>query len=150
MSKIISIRAKNLRKLGYQNLQKWLENPNHIYIGRHNHYVDGATQSKWHNPFSVKKYGRDGCISEFEKYLQKNSKLMNELPELYGKTLGCWCKPDGCHGDVLVKLCQENDRNQLEKNQLEKNQLEKNQLEKNQLKNSFTTKNYEDEFPTLC
>ena len=28
----------------------------------------------------------------------------NDLEELEGKTLGCWCKPKTCHGDVLVEL----------------------------------------------
>jgi hypothetical protein len=32
---------------------------------------------------------------------------MNEIPSLAGKTLGCWCKPNPCHGDVLVKLVSE-------------------------------------------
>ena len=32
---------------------------------------------------------------------------MHEIPLLAGKTLGCWCKPNPCHGDVLVKLVQE-------------------------------------------
>ena len=29
---------------------------------------------------------------------------MNDLHELEGKTLGCWCKPEKCHGDILIKL----------------------------------------------
>lgn len=29
---------------------------------------------------------------------------MEELLLLKGKTLGCWCKPEACHGDVLVEL----------------------------------------------
>lgn len=33
--------------------------------------------------------------------------LMKSLPELKGKTLGCWCKPYPCHGDVLVELLNE-------------------------------------------
>jgi hypothetical protein len=24
--------------------------------------------------------------------------------EFRGKILGCWCKPEACHGDVLVEL----------------------------------------------
>lgn len=24
--------------------------------------------------------------------------------ELEGKNLGCWCKPEACHGDILVEL----------------------------------------------
>ena len=27
---------------------------------------------------------------------------MDSLLELKGKTLGCWCKPEDCHGDILV------------------------------------------------
>ena len=35
--------------------------------------------------------------------------LLNDLHELSGKTLGCWCKDLGgggksCHGDILVEL----------------------------------------------
>jgi hypothetical protein len=30
--------------------------------------------------------------------------LILALPELSGKVLGCWCKPERCHGDVLSKL----------------------------------------------
>ena len=26
------------------------------------------------------------------------------IQELEGKVLGCWCKPQDCHGDVLVEL----------------------------------------------
>jgi hypothetical protein len=30
--------------------------------------------------------------------------LLNDLHELEGKTLGCFCKPLACHGDVLKDL----------------------------------------------
>ena len=29
---------------------------------------------------------------------------MDRLPELKDKTLGCWCKPEKCHGDVLAEF----------------------------------------------
>jgi len=67
-----------------------------IYIGR---------PSKWGNPFSI---GIDGTrkevIEKYEKYILGNKELMNNLHELEGKVLGCWCKPKACHGDVLIKL----------------------------------------------
>ena len=67
-----------------------------IYIGR---------PSKWGNPFLI---GRDGTrkqvIEKYRKYILENEELMNDLNELKGKVLGCWCKPKACHGDVLVKL----------------------------------------------
>ena len=104
---VISIRAKNLRQLGFKNLLHWLEKSNHIYIGRNmTHYVPGAVGSKWKNPFSVKEFGRGGCIKKYEKYIRE-SKLIDQIDELKGCILGCWCKPDPCHGDVLVKLFNE-------------------------------------------
>ena len=67
-----------------------------IYIGR---------PSKWGNPFSIGKDGtRKEVIEKYEKYILENEELMNDLHELEGKILGCWCKPKACHGDVLVKL----------------------------------------------
>jgi hypothetical protein len=29
---------------------------------------------------------------------------MNQLIKLKGKNLGCWCKPDKCHGDILLEI----------------------------------------------
>ena len=31
-------------------------------------------------------------------------KLLQDLPELKCKILGCWCAPNECHGDVLAEL----------------------------------------------
>ena len=44
------------------------------------------------------------AITKYEEYLLNNQELVNALSELKGKTLGCWCKPKACHGDVLLKL----------------------------------------------
>lgn len=35
---------------------------------------------------------------------------MARLPELQEKTLVCWCKPNPCHGDVLIELLKEQDK----------------------------------------
>lgn len=67
--------------------------PYDIYIGRN---------SKWGNPFVIGLDGdREEVISKYEMHVMKNPKLINALPELIGKTLGCWCKPEACHGDIL-------------------------------------------------
>lgn len=107
---VINIRKANLNKLGFRDLEHWLEDGNHIYIGRNNCYVKGAKGSIWKNPFSVKKFGRDGCLIQYEEYLRKNKKLMDNLSSLKGKVLGCWCAPEGCHGDILVKLLKEQEK----------------------------------------
>ncbi len=107
-TEIICIRKKNLNKFGYRDLEHWVEDENHIYIGRNmSFYVKGANKSKWFNPFSVKKYGRDKCLELYENHVKNNEDLMKEILELKGKTLGCWCKPEHCHGDILVKMLKE-------------------------------------------
>ena len=67
-----------------------------VYIGR---------PSKWGNPFVV---GRDGSrqevILKFLKWFRNQQHLIDALPELKGKRLGCWCAPKPCHGDMLAKL----------------------------------------------
>lgn len=65
-----------------------------VYIGR---------PSKWGNPYVVGKDGdREKVIRMYEEYLLGRKDLMNSLWELRGKTLGCWCRPKACHGDVLA------------------------------------------------
>lgn len=70
-----------------------------IYIGR---------PGRWGNPFVIGRDGtRDEVIQKYEEYIRKNDKLMKAIPFLKGKTLGCYCKPEACHGDILVKLVNE-------------------------------------------
>ena len=79
-----------------------------VYIGRPM-YQGGweLPGSKWANPFPVRDGGRAECIAKYEQHVRARPDLMAALPELRGKTLGCWCKPDACHGDVLVRLLEE-------------------------------------------
>jgi hypothetical protein len=70
--------------------------PCDVYIGR---------PSKWGNPFRVGPDGtRQEVIAKYRAWIVQQPKLMRALSELAGKTLGCWCKPEACHGDVLVEL----------------------------------------------
>ena len=111
VTKLLSVRKRSLNHQGYKDLEHWLTNPNNVYIGRDmTHYVPGAVGSKWQNPFQVNKYGRDKCIDMYKEYIQTDTKkydgktLLESLDELRGKTLGCWCSPDPCHGDVIIQL----------------------------------------------
>lgn len=67
-----------------------------VYIGR---------GSKWGNPFVI---GRDGDRAEvirlYREYLLSRPDLLAEVRSLKGKTLGCYCKPQACHGDLLALL----------------------------------------------
>ena len=67
-----------------------------VYIGR---------PSKWGNPFKLKKgESRELCLARYRDWLMSQGDLLSSLGELRGKTLGCWCAPLGCHGDILAEL----------------------------------------------
>jgi len=67
-----------------------------VYIGR---------PSKWGNPFKVGKHGdRETCVRKYADWIAIQPDLRMALPELRGKDLVCWCAPQACHGDVLLKL----------------------------------------------
>ena len=84
-----------------------------VYIGRRM-CMGGwkLAESDWANPFTVKQYGSNEVVCNlFESWIRtERPDLMARLPELRGKTLGCWCKPAACHGDVLARLVAELDR----------------------------------------
>lgn len=73
--------------------------PFDVYIGR---------PTKWGNPFLITPaLTRAMAIEKYREHILASPVLMSALPELRGKTLGCWCKPLPCHGDVLTQLIQE-------------------------------------------
>lgn len=70
--------------------------------------------TKWGNPYThhTDKHtladhvveSREKAISMYREYILSNKELMDSLDELEGKVLGCVCKPESCHGDVLLEL----------------------------------------------
>lgn len=71
-----------------------------VYIGR---------GGPWGNPFRIGVHGdRAEVIEKFRAHLlyrlSTESALAVKLQQLRGKVLGCWCKPETCHGDVLVEV----------------------------------------------
>jgi hypothetical protein len=111
MTSVVNIRVNNIRPL-YDNLAQWMANPNHVYISTRMIVLVANKRfppknSMWHNPFSPKSSSLEECHQKYRKYIiNKISKegLIDELLDLDGKVLGCWCKPDACHGDILVEL----------------------------------------------
>lgn len=74
-----------------------------VYIGR---------PSQFGNPYRVMgEHTRAAVIEAFEerarRAIERNPKAAEAIKGLYGKTLGCWCAPKACHGDVLLKLAAE-------------------------------------------
>lgn len=79
----------------------------YVYVGR-------GRGSKWGNPFSHRPgtlaefvVPRDEVLSRYETWLRAQPHLMTALGELRGKVLGCFCKPEPCHGDILARLANE-------------------------------------------
>lgn len=69
-----------------------------VYIGR---------PSKWGNPFVIGKNGdRAEVIEKYRWWLMHSPELIDALPELKGKTLGCHCAPLPCHGDILLEMAE--------------------------------------------
>ena len=86
-------------KMGKMRVVHCKKEPYDIYIGR---------PSKWGNPFIIGKDGdRAEVIDKYKKWIREQPELINALHELKDKTLGCWCKPESCHGDVLIELIEE-------------------------------------------
>jgi hypothetical protein len=73
-----------------------------VYIGR---------GSVFGNPYRI---GSDGdraeVIRKYEEYARGNVALLKAIKELpKDSVLGCYCKPQACHGDIIIKLRKELD-----------------------------------------
>uniref|UniRef100_A0A0G4GIR3 DUF4326 domain-containing protein n=1 Tax=Chromera velia CCMP2878 TaxID=1169474 RepID=A0A0G4GIR3_9ALVE len=106
----------------YANLREWRADPQNVYIGRRGVvFVDGRrypeSDSPFANPFKISKsVSGETVLVNFEEYMRDRLKaekekgqtgLLDSLLDLKGKTLGCWCAPEGCHGHVLLRLISE-------------------------------------------
>jgi hypothetical protein len=83
-----------------------------LYIGRAH---DGLPASKWQNPYRINAMrGRTDVLVLYEEHIRNTPRLWASLYEIDDQVLGCWCHDSGaitgeswCHGDVLIKLRQE-------------------------------------------
>jgi hypothetical protein len=78
----------------------------YVYIGPNR---EGAPRNLFGNPYKI---GVDGdrawIIVKYEIYLRGSPDLLEIIRRWPGdKVLGCWCKPEECHGDVIVKIWEE-------------------------------------------
>ena len=113
---IVNVKVAYIRPK-YHNLKEWIYGPNNVYIGRGRIvFIDGKRfpeyNSIWANPFKVEN-NREDVITQYELYIRRkinsDDNIKRLLLDLKGKTLGCWCKPNSCHGDILLKLIEEYD-----------------------------------------
>ena len=106
----------------YNHLEDWLSDVcNNLYIGRAGRIFIGSKKdgsrrifhypgSVWKNPFRVKEHGLEKSLKLYEEYIRKRIEedpVTFNIDTLKGKRLGCWCKPNDCHGDILMNLLKE-------------------------------------------
>jgi len=74
--------------------------PGAVYIGR---------GSPWGNPFRVgKDYARGDAITAYEALITSHPEIIEDIKrELKDKDLVCFCKPRACHGDILLRIANE-------------------------------------------
>lgn len=89
-----------------------------VWNKRQNNIPEGAVYigrpTKWGNPFTHIASGtlakfvvknRDEAVDQYEQWLLQQPELVAQAKkELVGKDLICWCSPQRCHGDVLIKV----------------------------------------------
>ena len=84
------------------DINEWMENKKNIYIGRACRSYTSA--SYWQNPFSISSTcSREQAISRYEEFVKQDEEMLESLPSLGGMTMGCWCVPLPCHGQILIK-----------------------------------------------
>jgi len=71
-----------------------------VFVGR---------PTKWGNPFIMPKDGnREEVVEKFRVYLQEHPELvLAAKQELRNRNLVCFCAPLACHGDILLKIANE-------------------------------------------
>ncbi len=115
-TQVVNVKVSSIRP-EYHNLEEWCSNPNHVYIGRkgivfirNQRYP--LSDSIWSNPYKIGKDGnREEVLVKYELYirnkLENHPILKEQLIQLKNKKLGCWCAPEPCHGDILIKMINE-------------------------------------------
>lgn len=109
---VVSVRSIDLRRIGYDNIREWKSDPNNVYIGRQitilvNKVPYLCQGSQFCNPYKLYNYDRvKRCLDQYEEHLREqlnDPEFVVEFLKLRGKNLGCWCKPNPCHGDIILR-----------------------------------------------
>lgn len=128
MAQHVSVRTDNIRP-DYEDFRDWSAEEGNLYVGRgmrifvwDGEYLDNGKkkmvyyripESKWGNPYKVGKgkgkYSLEKSLDLYREHLVESG-LIDDIDELQGMNLGCYCKPgDPCHAKVLAELVNELD-----------------------------------------
>lgn len=91
----------NRRKSGpHARLWAWADEEGlAVYVGRADPWGRWPA-SPWANPHRGE--SDEVLVALYREYLEQRPELVDRLPELKGKVLGCWCAPEPCHAQVLA------------------------------------------------
>lgn len=103
--------------MGYQSTLTGDPKTDLVNVSRHDNkdvrMIDRGT--RFENPFRLKEdggeYTREESIDSYREWFREKIRSDPEFrasaEELKGETLGCWCKPKQCHGDVILEYLRE-------------------------------------------
>jgi len=106
---VVNVKVAHIRPQ-YKNLADWCSCEDNVYIGRKGVvFIDGQRYPKkdsiWANPFRISVgHSREQVLELYRDYICRSPELLAQLHTLKGKTLGCWCHPEPCHGDIILEL----------------------------------------------
>jgi len=88
-----------------------MREPYDVYIGRGIAPHPGKEEPGLGNPFVIGQHGdRAKVIDMYRRYavtrFATDPAFAKRVRGLKGKRIGCWCKPNACHGDVLKALAE--------------------------------------------
>ena len=98
--------------MGYQSTLTGEPRTELVNVSRHG--KDGVRMidrdTRFGNPFRLEEDGGDYTREEsvkayrdwFIEKIESDDEFREAVEELRGETLGCWCKPKACHGDVIL------------------------------------------------
>ena len=109
---VTNIQQYDLSRRGIRDLWVWYHHSrrkNRIVIAPRSKWrkvFRGMHFSKWRSRFTRQEHGKN-FLDLYEKSVLEEK--FNDLPELIGKELGCWCilddpEPEPCHGILLRNL----------------------------------------------
>lgn len=66
-------------------------------------------RSAFGNPFIIGKHGtREEVCDKFDAWIKTNPQLTERIKKtLRGKSLACWCAPNRCHGETILRIANE-------------------------------------------
>lgn len=77
----------------------------HLKVMPYTRRIDRATI--WGNPHPLRGQSRAermACLLAFVRTVRADDATLERCGDLRRETLGCWCAPRACHGDVLATL----------------------------------------------